>query len=274
LAKIINKLKKPNMTFCAALLLSLTLVLLTIAQQAIAVPVQFVGFSFIQGERLANFTIRQLETGAEYNLDHNGELTVDFDVGSNISFLVPEQKDHNGKVFESTQTAILQVPPEGLATPLTAIALQVPRKSVYEVMSFLSNGKKDPTKCQVVATVCNVNRSWYSSPQGLPGTKAFVTPAAESLTFYFGTWGRLSNDTNPLPNNRTTSSWDGGVVFENIPVSNETENVSTATHPGYTFSQAKFKCMTPGQFINAAPNQGPRATPLPGHRFRNNKGSD
>jgi len=106
-------------------------------------------------------------------------------------------------------------------------------------------------------TVCNYNKSIGDIPQGLPGASVSIEPkASSSLIYYFGTM--LSNITNPLPNNLNSTSWDGGVLLENIPVNQNQLLTIRASKPGFEFSETLAACIWPGVFINGAPNQGPR----------------
>lgn len=73
-------------------------------------------------------------------------------------------------------------------------------------------------RCQFVVTVSAFNLTVFSFPQGEPNSTAIMTPPAQDHTFYFGTWGKLSNDTNPFSRGLTKTSWDGGVVLMNVPV--------------------------------------------------------
>eukprot|EP00041_Stephanoeca_diplocostata_P027790 m.771833 g.771833 ORF g.771833 m.771833 type:complete len:132 (+) comp23246_c0_seq1:516-911(+) len=104
------------------------------------------------------------------------------------------------------QSATSTVPQEGLTSRTSQIVLQVPMKITYDAIYEVSPGKKDSSKCSVVVTVCNVNKTINDKPQGLLGAKAFVHPPLETSTFYFGTW--FDNSTDPFPNNLNSSSWD------------------------------------------------------------------
>lgn len=221
-------------------------------------PVNIWVVDFSQLKPLVGHKITILETGDNYTVDTDGYARLDLPVGTNITVLA-----HSYPWYQSTQSATVSVPPGGLATKMTEIVLQVPSSITYDLFQWVSPGKKDPTACQVVVTVCNVNKTIYDFPQGLPGAVASLRPAALTRTFYFGTWGRVSNDTNPFPNNLTSCSWDGGVLFENVKVNPRVEYVVTAQRRGFRFSKTRIRCLRPGQFINAAPNQGPRAVLLP-----------
>jgi hypothetical protein len=71
---------------------------------------------------------------------------------------------------------------------------------------------------------------------------------------YFGVMGK--NLTDPFTRGLNATSWDGGVVWLNVPVAAK-PYVVRATKPGMVFSEAWMQCHTPNRFINAAPTQGP-----------------
>lgn len=79
----------------------------------------------------------------------------------------------------------------------------------------------------------------------------------DAKPYYFGM--TPSHGTDPLPNNRTTTSPDGGVAFPAIPVDPNTDVIISGRYKDYAFTTATVRCLRSGQFINAAPNQGPRA---------------
>lgn len=220
-----------------------------------AVPVKLVALDYVSGHPLSNSQMQWLENGTTFITDSNGAVEFDAEVGVNITINFP-----GDATYHQTQSTTVIVPPEGLTTLLNQIVMQIPSHLLFDVFFLVVPGKKNDSACQVVVTVCNVNKTVYDHAQGLPGTVAVLDPPIESKTFYFGTWGKLSNATNPLPNNLTSTSFDGGVIFENIPVNAEQWYVVSAYHEGYEFTQSYFRCTQEGLFINGAPNLGPRAT--------------
>ena len=232
-------------------LLLLVAILLQLSSSA---PVRLYVFDYIDPTYpLQYHPVQRIETGETFNTTYKGEVELDIPVGQNVTFIA---LDHNG--FHVTQTATVTVPAEGLNTLMTEMVLQVPDNGEYNIYSRLTPGKKQTTGvCQFTLTVCNVNKTWSDFPQGLEGTVVHLDPPLQTQTFYFGTWGWFSNRTNPLPNHRTTCSWDGGVLFENVPIRDE-PYIVTAERDGYTFSETVMFCRTE-RFVNAAPNQGPRA---------------
>ncbi|CUG88092.1 Hypothetical protein, putative [Bodo saltans] len=222
-----------------------------------AEPVKVIALDFVGLAPLVGATMDWLETGASYITDADGVVMLDAPVGASVTI----NFSGNDK-YHQTQSSTVEVPAGGLTTLYNQLVMQVPTHFLFDVFWTLSPGEhKNTSNCQVVVTVCDVNKTVYSHAQGLPGTVATLTPALESQTFYFGTWGKLSNDTNPLPNNLTSTSFDGGVLFENLAPNPDQWYEVTASHPGYSFSSTRFRCLKAG-FVNAAPNQGPRATPL------------
>ena len=173
----------------------------------------------------------------------------------------------SSSLHKTTTSPIVTVPDGGLTTELTQVVLQMPSDLIFELFWAVTPagpGKhKDKTKCMVVVTVCAENKTVASHPQGLPGTSVKMVPPNYSTIFYFGVWS-FSNETNPLPNDLNSTSWDGGVLIEDVPVSNDIVYEISAFKKGYDFTTTKFKCIQPGSFINGAPNQGPRVT---GHDY-------
>lgn len=180
----------------------------------------------------------------------SGRVTVHCNVGDRI-FVVAESKRHR-----TTQSPIVVVPDGGLAGRLNEVVLQMPGDIMFEAFWWTTPGKKDKTKCQLVVTVCDANKTVGDLPQGIPGAVASLSPPRSSMTFYFGTM--LGNLTDPLPNHLNSTSWDGGVLFENIPVDPLTLYTVKASLSPYTFTETVFSCNWPGMFVNGAPNQGPR----------------
>lgn len=218
-------------------------------------PVDVIALDFGSGAPLVNVTLQWLETGQAFTTDANGRLSLNVTPGSNVTMNFPGDEEHR-----QTQGVTVVVPVGGLTNDLDEIVMQIPSHFLFDLFFFVTPGAKNESACQVVVTVCNVNKTVYDMPQGLPGTVAVLTPSTQSKTFYFGTWGKLSNDTNPFPNDLNASSFDGGVLFENIPPDPKQWYEVNAYLEGYTFSSTAFRCTQGGLFINGAPNQGPRAT--------------
>jgi hypothetical protein len=247
------------------LVVAVALVLAAAAAVSSAARVDVVAGSFtdMEGTPLSGFTLLHEETQRQYTLDARGRLSLDLPVGSNVTLTVLKQKG-----YTETQSATVTVPRNGLFGLYNEMVLQVPSDFVYDVFNLVVPGKRNFSQCQVVATVCNYRKTYTDLPQGWPGVVARITPALNEYTFYFGTWGPFSNDTNPLPNNLTSTSWDGGVLFSNVQNMTENQDFVVSAHFGATpFSRARVRCIKPGRLINAAPNQGPRAqAPIKGRR--------
>lgn len=222
---------------------------------AAAESVQVAMLDYISGKPLVGKSLEWLENGTSFTTDSNGYVVLDAEIDSNVTIDFAGDEE-----YHAVRSTTVRVPYGGLVTLMDQIVIQTPSNLMFDVFFFVTPGAKNRTACQVVVTVCNVNKTVHDSPQGLPGTVAELSPANQMKTFYFGTWGKLSNDTNPLPNNLTSSSFDGGVLFEDLPISDQWYVVS-AYHEGYTFTTTTFRCDKPGLFVNGAPNQGPRATP-------------
>ena len=231
----------------------LLLILATLFQICIGAPVRLYAFDFLEHtHQLANHPIQRMETGEIFNTTSAGFLDLDIPVGQNVTFT---SLDFDG--FHKTQSATVQVPDEGLNTLMTEMVLQVPPNWVYDFLWVVPGKKKNKGVCQFVVTATDVNKTFSDCPQGLEGTVVHLDPPLSTYTYYFGTWGQISNWTNPLPNELTSCSWDGGVMFENVPIRDEPYIVS-AEREGYTFSETVMYCHEEG-FVNGAPNQGPKA---------------
>ena len=181
-----------------------------------------------------------------------GYAQLDAPVGGKLTVEASSSHHH------ATMSPIVTVPSTGLVDEQNEIVMQMVSHLVYDFFWTVTpdrGHKKNHSACQVVVTVCDKNKTIRSSPQGLPGVQLHVDPPNYSTLFYFGTM--LGNKTDPFPNDRHSTSWDGGVLIENVPVG-ETVYTITATKPGLSFTQTVVQCSSPGLFINGAPNQGPR----------------
>eukprot|EP00756_Hemistasia_phaeocysticola_P062106 Hpha_TRINITY_DN5531_c0_g1::TRINITY_DN5531_c0_g1_i1::g.93831::m.93831 len=205
---------------------------------------------------LRGFRITHEETGKGYVTDDTGYLHLDFPAGTNLTFTLEEQS-----FYKATQTATVTVPVGGLTGHLKEIVLQVPDDPTFVALEvFLPHRlARNWSQCLLVVTVCNFNTTWTDIPQGYEGVTASLhPPGSEFPPYYFGTWGSISNKTDPLPNSRMNTSWDGGVLWQNIDPSVEDYTV-TAHFKDVPFSTSRIRCIRPGILINAAPNMGPRA---------------
>lgn len=191
-----------------------------------------------------------LETNESFVSDANGWAHLSFSVGMNVTFFFP-----GSLLLAATQGATVVVPAEGLTSNITWYVLQIPNKVVYEIMMLVSPGHKDPTKCIGMVTVTAWDKTVADCPQGIEGVTVSVNPPLQSMIFYPGVW--MGNRTDPFPNNLTSTSLDGGVAIENLPVGKT--YLVTASKPGYLFTSTVLWCQAPGTFVNGAPNQGPRA---------------
>lgn len=222
-----------------------------------AAPVDIYAGDFIDlwSKPLAGYTVLFEENGTSYTLDSRGRLSLDIPVGTNVTFTVVG----DSKYLE-TQSATSTVPPQGLTGQMGEIILQVPDMITFDLLNIVVPHKHNLSQCQIVVTVCNYMKSANDCPQGFPGVRTFLNPPNNQDIFFFGTWGSLSNSTNPLPNKLTSTSWDGGVLFSNIPFYPGQEFTVSAQYGNVPFTNTRLKCLRAGKrLINGAPNQGPRA---------------
>jgi hypothetical protein len=97
-------------------------------------------------------------------------------------------------------------------------------------------------------------------------------PSGSPPPFYFGAFGAnagpLRNLTDPFIIGLTKTSWDGGVVFFNVPPLSNSDGdflpyTITAEKEGVNFSPAIALCR-PGIFVNCGPPWGPQVDgPMP-----------
>ena len=119
----------------------------------------------------------------------------------------------------------------------------------------------DPKMCHFCVTVAALNKTLKSSPQGEPGSVATLydgetgEPMKGVIQNYFGVMD--GNKTDPFTRGLNATSWDGGVVWFNVPIA-EKPYIVRASKPGLTFTESWMTCHTPDRFVNAAPTQGPR----------------
>ncbi|KAJ9443502.1 hypothetical protein DIPPA_10834 [Diplonema papillatum] len=227
------------------------------AAAVLAEPVTVLVVDFVDsaGKSMEGHPVLLLELNRTYAVGAGNRFTAEFSVGTNLTFRAETTLGHH-----ETQGPTVTVPAGGLTGEHDMYVLQVPTRSVYDLFWEVTPGEKSKEKCIFVVTVCDGNKTVYDAQQGLPGSAVQLSPPDFSELFYFGVIPG-TNDTDPLPNGRTTTSYDGGVIVENVPVDAAGEYVVTASHPQYTFTQSRLRCLKPGSFVNAAPNQGPRATP-------------
>ena len=188
--------------------------------------------------------------------DAGGFMQLSLAVGSKVFMTA-----YPGNNYHETTTAVATVPPEGLTGLYGRIVFQVPTDLIYALFSNLIGRKMPVNTCPVVVTITQYNTTYDVAPQGWEGVEATILPASAAVgdarPYYFGM--TPSHGTDPLPNNRTTTSPDGGVVFPAIPLNPDEDVIIGAKYKDYPFSTATVRCLRPGQFINAAPNQGPKA---------------
>ena len=240
---------------CMVLVLVMWLVQVVVGVEA---PVKVLAVDYVSLKPQVEAKITVFETGKAakaYGVDKSGVVVFNATVGNTL-YVTASSPDHH-----LTQSMLLTIPPEGLTSPLDFVAMQMPSDLIYDLFFAVTPGEKDRSKCMVVVTACAPGKTIYDSAQGLPGSVVDMDPPGYTTRFYFGTWGPISNETNPLPNHLNGTSFDGGVLFENVDVDPDRVYSITASHPGYEYSTAEFVCRDEGRFVNGAPNQGPRAVP-------------
>lgn len=215
-------------------------------------PVSGFARSFLTYEPIPDAKITILETGKEFNTDGNGRFgPFQYPVGEDITLILEK------KGFHTTQSATLTVPPEGLTGIHHEISFQVPSDFAYKLFEYTLWVKVDENACQITAALTAHKKTMADIPQGEPGAVGKLTPEVNIKPFYFGIFesGPLKDKTNPLQHNLTSSSFDGGIGYLNLPPRDEPYKL-TAVKAGVTFNEVKFKARK-GAFINISPPHGP-----------------
>lgn len=203
------------------------------------------------------------ETPITTTTDATGAFTLRAPVGQPLTLRLSKAG------YRTTQYATVMVPPGGLVERLDMVWFQVPSSLMYDMLSILMPvAPNDKEYCQFVVTVSAYNLTVLDFPQGEPNSTAAMAPvpsnwsSGKSNVYYFGTWGKISNATNPFAKGLNSTSWDGGVVLINVPPAADPYTVS-ASKPGVRFSSSKMLCPEPGIFVNAPPPAGPQVLNAP-----------
>jgi len=189
--------------------------------------------------------------------DENGLFQIEAPVGVNLTLTLEHAETR------TTTAATFTVPEGGIPQGAeTEVPFQAPTNIVFDGLVFAMSdlARLDKTKCHFCVTVAAKNKTLASSPQGEPGTVATLydgetgEPMEGIVQNYFGVMD--GNKTNPFKRGLNATSWDGGVVWFNVPIA-EKPYVIKATKPGLTFTESWLTCHVAGRFVNAAPTQGP-----------------
>jgi hypothetical protein len=225
---------------------------LALAAPATTAPVAGYARSFLVGLKLGNANITILETGQKFQTDQTGHFgPFQYSVGQPITL----QFDKWG--YQTTQSATIIVPPEGLAGTYDNITFQIPAVETYYLLAKVIGAKIDDNSCHLTATITAYHKTLEDTPQGIADATVTLSPAVSVIPFYFDIYqsGPLKGKTNPFTRDLTKSSEDGGVAFFNLPPRDEPYVIS-AVKEGVKFSEASFICKK-GAFINLSPPRGP-----------------
>lgn len=217
-------------------------------------PVSGFAKEFIMGTPITNATITIVETGQKIKTDNNGNFgPFPYPVGKPITLILEKFG------YKTTQTATVDVPPEGLTGPHNNMTFQVASMATYYLLNAIIGGKMDDKKCHVVTTVLAYGKTMDDDPQGEEHAKIKLTPYVDETPFYFDIFkdGPLKGKTNPFTKGLVETTADGGVGFYNLPPSDQPYLI-TAEKDGVTFTTAKFICRK-DMLINISPPQGPMA---------------
>ena len=151
--------------------------------------------------------------------DSTGRFQLDAPIGANLTLTLQHPKTR------TTTAATFTVPPEGIpAGAETEVPFQAPYVSMYDALTLAMRdiAAMDDNMCHFCVTVAGVNKTLDSHPQGEPGTVVTLydgttgRPVPTKTQNYFGVMG--ANATDPFTRGLNSTSWDGGVVWLNVPL--------------------------------------------------------
>lgn len=215
-------------------------------------PVSGMARSFLLNKPIANANITILETGEEFKTDSQGNFgPIYYPVGKPITLIFQKWG------YKTTQSETINVPQSGLMGPYQHITFQIPSIITYHVFANIIGAKIDDDACHVATTIIAHQKTLDDLPQGEPEAEVILSPLTHENPFYFGIFidGPFKDKTNPFTKGLLKTSEDGGVVFFNLPPSNQ-PYVLSAKKAGITFSKVQFLCRK-GMFINISPPRGP-----------------
>lgn len=215
-------------------------------------PVSGFARSFLSWAPLQDATITILEKGTQLKTDSNGLFgPFQWPVGEPLTLVLEKEG------YQTTQTATITVPPEGLNEPFHNISFQVPSDFAVSLFTYAMGVSVDKNACTIAATITAFNKTMLDVPQGEADAKAVLSPSSEVKPFYFGIFesGLFKHKTNPFNRNLTETSMDGGVIYINIPPRDEPYTL-TAVKEGVCFNQVTFFARR-GVFVNLSPPLGP-----------------
>eukprot|EP01102_Stenamoeba_stenopodia_P006204 TRINITY_DN1701_c0_g1_i1.p1 TRINITY_DN1701_c0_g1~~TRINITY_DN1701_c0_g1_i1.p1 ORF type:complete len:269 (-),score=45.45 TRINITY_DN1701_c0_g1_i1:251-1057(-) len=197
-----------------------------------------------------------LKTGAD------GEFGFEAQVGDNVTIVL----DTFG--YQQTQSVTMVVGPGPTYGPLDELTLQVPNDLIFAAFKLVLEKETGLTlqddSCHIVVTVAAENKTLEDAPQGEPNATVSIyppLPEGSPPPFYFGAFrgGLLNNLTDPFISNLNQTSFDGGVLFMNVPpLPSDEVYVIEAHKPGIdNFSHSVVICR-PGVFTNGGPPWGPQ----------------
>jgi len=245
-------------------LVVVALVGLSLVFNAGAQPVNVRGHAFIfglLGEMLEGATYAVLERPdlGQMTTGAGGAFGFGAQVGDNVTIVMSKDE------YRTTQTSTMRVLPGPTYAGTTELTVQIPSTVMWEFMKLIvekeSGVSMDSSACQVVVTVCAANKTMENVPQGEPNTTVAIhppMPAGSAPPFYFGAFkeGLLKNLTDPFAKGLTSTSFDGGVVFLNVPASDEPYVITAYKEGIVDFSYTVIQC-TAGSFVNGSPPWGP-----------------
>jgi hypothetical protein len=163
--------------------------------------------------------------------------------------------------FVTTQSATVQVPPEGLSGPHTGMTFQTVWTWFLRMTKSWLRVSTQSGRHHLVATVTGAGKTLDDLVQGEPGAKVSlfsegrrlnaepiylgIVPLLHITDFFLARWRLLDK-----------TSADGGVIFPNVEPGAYTIR---AEHPSRIFSECNIVVREESpEFVNASPPWGPR----------------
>lgn len=219
-----------------------------------AAPVTGFARVFMTSNPIPDATITVLETGLKVKTDAKGHFGPIYHPTGRPITLVFEKWG-----YQTTQSATIIVPKEGLTTPFTNITFQIPEVPTYYLLAKIIGATMDDNFCHVTATVTAYHKNMDNLPHGEAGVKVRLIPDVDAQPFYFDIFkdGPLKDYTNPFTHGLQQTTEDGGIAYFNLPPRDEPYRL-IAEKEGKSFTEAEFICRK-GMFINISPPRGPAA---------------
>jgi len=225
------------------------------------VPVYAFAQAFIGDNAISNAKVLVLETGETFVTNQQGKLAFCALPYKPITLILAKKTTLPWQNFQTTQTASVLIPHQGLQNSSQQISLQVPRQITYhslqKILSFQHTISPINNRCTVATTIAAFGKTLADDPQGEPNATLLLWQGKHLIknppVIYFDI---IFNKTNPFKTNLRSTSADGGAIIYNLKPSTNYYYLSAAK-TGKHFSRVAFLCR-PNTFINLSPPYSPR----------------